>query len=271
MRTAVPVTVKITLQVAAGSTAITVHSDSADLLESVPTSHTDIDSELFSKLPVSSPGTGLSDAITLGVPGVVADSNGFFHPLGEHADTAFSVDNQPITDQQSKNYSNQLPLNIFQSIEVLSGALPAEYGEKTSLVVNAITRSGLGMTRPTGSFSAQYGSFGTLGQNFTLGVGGTKWGNFAALNSSRSGRYLDAPEFATLHDVGNNQKIFDRFDAQPGAYDSLHLNLYLARSWFQIPNTWDQQFAGQDQRQLVRTWNVAPGWYTCSAPPLRLR
>ena len=260
VRTAVPVTVKITLQVAAGSTAITVHSDSADLLESVPTSHTDIDSELFSKLPVSSPGTGLSDAITLGAPGVVADSNGFFHPLGEHADTAFSVDNQPITDQQSKNYSNQLPLNIFQSIEVLSGALPAEYGEKTSLVVNAITRSGLGMARPTGSFSAQYGSFGTLGQNFTLGVGGTKWGNFAALNSSRSGRYLDAPEFATLHDVGNNQKIFDRFDAQPGAYDSLHLNLYLARSWFQIPNTWDQQFAGQDQRQLVRTWNVAPGW-----------
>ena len=40
----------------------------------------------------------------------------------------------------------------------------------------------------------------------------------------------------------------------------MHLNVFLARTWFQIPNTWDQEFAGQDQRQKLLTWNVSPGW-----------
>jgi len=44
-------------------------------------------------------------------PGVVADSNGLFHGLGDHAENSFSVDGQPITDQQSKVFSNQIPLD----------------------------------------------------------------------------------------------------------------------------------------------------------------
>lgn len=260
VRSAIPVKISVKLTVAAEATSVEVHSDTGDLLENVPTDHTDLDRELFTKLPNRHTGSGLSDAITLGTPGVVADSNGFFHPLGEHADTSFSVDNQPITDQQSKNYSNQLPLNIFQSVEVLNGALAPEYGDKSSLVVNAITRSGMGLKRPSGSFSAQYGSFGTPGEAFSLGFGGDKWGNFVAFNVSRSGRYLDSPEFAPLHDTGNDEKFFDRVDFQPATFDTLHLNLFLARSWYQIPNTYDQQASGQDQRQLVRSLNVAPGW-----------
>ena len=47
---------------------------------------------------------------------VAADSNGFFHPLGDHAQTSFSIDGQPISDQQSKNFSTQIPLNALQSI-----------------------------------------------------------------------------------------------------------------------------------------------------------
>ena len=74
---------------------------------------------------------------------VVADSNGFFHPLGDHAQTSFSIDGQPISDQQSKIFSTQIPLNAISSMELITGAPAAEYGDKTSLVVNAVTESGL--------------------------------------------------------------------------------------------------------------------------------
>src|SRR5260370_17440517 len=74
---------------------------------------------------------------------VAADSNGFFHPLGDHAQTSFSIDGQPISDQQSKQFSTQIPLNAIQSMELITGAPPAEFGDKTSLIVNAVTRSGL--------------------------------------------------------------------------------------------------------------------------------
>ena len=64
--------------------------------------------------------------------------------LGDHAENSFSLDGQPITDQQSKVFSNQIPLDAVQSMAVIAGAPPAEYGGKTSLVIDVTTRSGNG-------------------------------------------------------------------------------------------------------------------------------
>ena len=266
VRAAVPVNLKVTLLLATTRTEVEVHSDAGDLVESVPTAHVDIDRELFARLPQQTPGAGISDVITMAAPGVAADSNGMFHPAGDHAETGYSIDNQPITDQQSKQFSNQMPLNIIQSFEVIQGAAPAEYGDKASLVVNAVTRSGLGAAKPFGDIHTSYGSFGTPAVNGSLGWGGKRYGEFMAFNGTRSGRYLDTPEFTPLHAVGNNQQFFNRFDLQPDQSDSIHLNLFLARTWFQIPNTWDQQYAGQDQRQKLLSYNIAPGWVHSFSP-----
>ena len=270
VRSTVPVTLNVTLSIATETTTVEVHSNISDVLENIPTAHTDVDANLIAKLPQQSVGQGLSDALTLAVPGIVQDSNGFFHPLGDHAETQFSVDNQPIADQQNKQATNQLPLNAIQSFEAISGAPPAEFGGKANLVVNTVTKSALGIPRAFGSFSTSYGSFGTYGEEFTLGVGNNRIGNFIAANSSRSGRYLDSPEFSALHDVGNNEVIFDRLDFQASQNDTVHLNLFAARSWFQVPNTYDQQFAGQDQRQQVSSFNIAPGWVHLFGPTLIL-
>ncbi|MGE5647242.1 MAG: TonB-dependent receptor [Acidobacteriota bacterium] len=256
VRSSVPVRLKVALAIAGGATSVTVEAAGPNLLENVPYAHNDVDNSVYSKLPTT--GSGLSDAITFSSPGVVADSNGFFHPLGDHAQTSFSIDGQPISDQQSKGFSTQIPLNALQSMELITGAPGAEFGDKTSLVVNATTRSGLGLKKPTGSFVAQYGSFGTVAEEATLGLGGPKFGNFLTVNAQRSGRFLDSPEFHPMHDIGNSQTIFDHIDYQPTGKDVLHLNIFAARNWFQIPDTYDQP--NQDQRQRVRTLNLAPGY-----------
>jgi len=267
VRTAVPINLKIALTISNTAETVTVTGGStSEMLENVPTAHTDVDQSLISRLPVRSPGNGLSDVITLAAPGVVADSNGFFHPLGDHAQTSYSIDGQPVSDQQSKSFSTQLPPNAVQSLEIITGATPAEYGDKTSLVVNATTKSGLNQQRPTGSYSTSYGSFGTVTQDFTLAYGGPKWGNFVAFNFERSGRFLDTPEFQVLHDKGQSANIFDRIDYSPTSQDTFHLNLFLARNSFQIPNQFDQQATGQDQRQIVRSINIAPGYVHVFSP-----
>jgi hypothetical protein len=259
VRTSVPMTINVILQVGASESSVTVMADAGDLVESVPTAHTDVDEKQFKQLPVTSTASGLSDVIVMSAPGIVGDSNGMFHPMGDHAQTSYMVDNQPISDQQSKQFSTQLPENAVQSLEIIEGAPLAEYGDKTSLVVNTVTKSGLGQ-KPFGSFSSYLGSFGTYGEDATFGFGNQKGGNFLAANSSRTGRFLDSPEFAPNHDVGNAIQLFDRVDYQPDPNDTLHLNLGFARNWFQIPNTYDQEFAGQDQRQRVLSWNIAPGY-----------
>ncbi len=130
VRSVVPVTLNISLKVATSET-VTVEAGGADLLENDPTFHTDVDRSLFDKLPLESQSSSLSSLVTLASPGIAADSNGLFHGMGDHAENSFSLDDQPITDQQSKVFSNQIPLDAVQSLEVISGAPKAEYGEKT--------------------------------------------------------------------------------------------------------------------------------------------
>ncbi|MGH9613463.1 MAG: carboxypeptidase regulatory-like domain-containing protein, partial [Bryobacteraceae bacterium] len=258
VRSAVPVTLTISLTLAGATTTVKVEAGGETLVENEPSAHTDMDRQLFSKMPSISAGSGLSDIITMSVGNIAADSNGFFHPQGDHAQTSFSIDGQPVSDQQSKLFSTQLPPNAVQSMELITGAPNAEYGDKTSLVVNATTRSGLGSGMPFGSFVPYWQSFGGYGEDGDIGFGTPKLGNFLAFNTVRSGRFLDSPEFLPIHDIGTNGTLFDRIDWQPNGKDFFHLNLFGARNWFQIPNTYDQP--NQDQRQRVLSFNIAPGY-----------
>ncbi|MGB8065180.1 MAG: TonB-dependent receptor [Candidatus Sulfotelmatobacter sp.] len=286
-RSTVPVTIAIKLQVASSTTEVTVAANAADLIENDPTFHTDVDRDLFNKIPLESSSSSLSSEVTLATPGIAADSNGLFHGLGDHAENSFSVDGQPITDQQSKVFSNQIPLASVQSMEVISGAPPAEYGGKTSVVIVATTRSGQGVNPPHGSVTASYGSFGSTNVAAELAYGGKNWGNFISANGLNTGRFLDPPEFTVLHDKGNEENVFDRVDYQITTNDSIHLNFGYSRSWFQNPNSLDAENATPwsgldgvlpqmaafhgvgpngsvvgpaDQRSQIGTFNIAPSW-----------
>jgi Carboxypeptidase regulatory-like domain/TonB-dependent Receptor Plug Domain len=280
-RSSVPINVSVKLEVAGSTTAVTVEAEGGDLVENDPTFHTDVDRALFDKLPLESQSSSVSSLVTLSTPGISADSNGLFHGLGDHAENSFSVDGQPITDQQSKIFSNQIPLDAIQSMEVIAGAPPAEYGDKTSVVINVTTQSGQGVTTPHGSLTTSYGSFGTANVDFDLAYGGQNWGNFISASGLNSGRFLDPPEFIVMHDKGNEENLFDRVDYQLSTADSIHLNLGYTRSWFQTPNTFDSQNAtpwngvvvnnggrdrngnvvgAADQRSQIKTFNIAPSW-----------
>jgi hypothetical protein len=274
VRSTVPTKMTIDLKVGSGpSTSVTVQAQGEDLVENDPSFHTDVDTALTERLPLESQSSAVSSLVTLASPGVVADSNGLFHGLGDHAENSFSVDGQPITDQQSKVFSNQIPLDSIQSLEAVSGGPPAEYGDKTSLIIKVTTRSGLGVTKPTGSIFASYGSFGTVSGGFRLAYGGPKWGNFIAANGLNTSRFLDPPELHAIHDKGNQQNLFDRVDYQITGADTIHTNFQYTRSWFQTPNTIDSQNIGvtspinpnqlvgpADQRAQINTFNIAPVW-----------
>ena len=277
VRSVLPVTLNIKMKLQSSETVTVEATGAEDLLENDPVAHTDVDRKLFETVPLASVSSSLSSLVTNVAPGVAADSNGLFHGLGDHAENSFSLDGQPITDQQSKVFSNQVPTDSVQSLEVIEGAPPAEYGGKTSLIINVTTRSGQGVTTPHGSIRSSYGTFGTSNLGFDLAYGGQKWGNFISANGLRSGRFLDPPEFSVMHDKGNEENFFDRVDYQFSKTDSVHINFAYTRSWFQNPNSFDQQFhdvngtvltnpvTGEplgfaDQVSQIKTFNIAPTW-----------
>jgi len=193
VRSAVPIQVKVALAVAGAKASVTVEAAGADILEVDPSAHIDVDRSLFSKLPASDPGAGLSQAIVFSTGGVAADANGFFHPLGDHAQVSFVIDGQPISDQQSKVFSTQLPTSAIQGMELTTGAPDSEFGDKTSLVAQITTRTGLGAPHLFGNVDTSYGSFGTVSGGVALGFGSAKAGNLLAVDGTRSGRFLDTP------------------------------------------------------------------------------
>ena len=278
---AVATHLKLTLQVGSATQTVTVESQ-GPMVEDDPDFHVDIDRDLFNKVPLESQSSGLSALVTETSPGVAADSNGLFHGLGDHASNSFSINGEPITDQQSKVFSNQLPTNAVQSLEVIDGAPPAQYGGKTSLVIVATTRSGQGVTTPTGNIYGSYGSFGSATGGLDLSYGGKNWGNFIEMDGLNTGRFLDPPEFTVFHDKGNEQNVFDRIDYSFNSANSIHLDLNYSRSWFQTPNAYDNvnvmnvlnggtasgggaspsptlvNVGDADQRSKIGTYNIAP-------------
>jgi hypothetical protein len=284
----VPIALNVTLQIASASTVIDVTTTSGDLVEADPVGHTDVDRDLFAKIPLESISSSVSSLVTLSSPGVSADSNGMFHGMGDHASNSFSVDGQSITDQTSKTFSNQIPMDSVQSLEVIPGAPPAEFGGKTSLVIVATTRSGLGESAPTGDLTVSYGSFGSSNVGLNLATGSAKFGNFLSLSVMDTGRFLDPPEFHAIHDHGNEESLFDRIDLQFSNANSARLNLGYTRSWFQTPNSYDSQYATQwpiaqfvgavptgpnglpvgpaDQRAQIQTINLAPSYTHVISP-----
>ncbi len=273
----VTVTLKNSLSVGPATTTVTVSGE--DLIENTPNFHTDVDRGMFQKVPLESQSSSLSSLVTLTTPGVSADSNGLFHGMGDHASNSFSIDGQSITDQQSKVFSNQIPSDAIQSIEVFEGAPPAEYGDKTSLVIVATTRSGQGITTPTGSITSSYGSFGSASGSIDLSYGGKTWGNFVEIDGLNTGRFLDPPEFTVFHDKGNEENFFDHADYSLTPVDSLHLDLNYSRSWFQTPNAFDnlnvqnvvpgtgttadpvfESVGNTDQRSKIGTFNIYPSY-----------
>ena len=67
VRSTVPVSLSIKLQVRGSAESVTVEANGADLLENTPTFHTDVDRGLFDKLPLESQSSSLRAATTAAI------------------------------------------------------------------------------------------------------------------------------------------------------------------------------------------------------------
>ncbi len=94
-----------------------------------------------------------------------------------------------------------------------------------------------------------------------------------------SSRFLDPPEFAVIHDKGNEENVFDRVDYNFDQANSVHLDLNYSRSWFQTPNAYDNigvenvtafgtsasptfsNVGDTDQHSKIGTFNISPTLY----------
>ncbi len=106
------------------------------------------------------------------------------------------IDGQPIGDQVGITFSNSLNPGVAEGIEIVTGGIPAEYGEKANGVINLTTRSGLGTNGVKGDVSVGRGAASRQASaSVAAGGGDSRFGWFASVDGSRSDRFLDPVSF----------------------------------------------------------------------------
>jgi outer membrane receptor protein involved in Fe transport len=251
LESTIPTTTDLTLTVAGASANVTVTSEGDAVLETDRTaSDTDISQTLLERPAGASSANAISN-IVASTPGFVTDDNGRMHPRGSESQVQYVVDGVPVTDNLSSVFSTSLDARTLRTVEVLTGGIPAEFGDKLAGVINVNTRSGL-ETPTQGGLSFSGGSFSTgeIAADFSTHT--KKFGFLTNLSATTSQRFLDPPTLDNFHNFGRTGKGFFRLDYQFNSNDNIHGTFTFGGSNFQVPNRLLQEIAGQDQRQRLR-------------------
>jgi outer membrane receptor protein involved in Fe transport len=250
VETAIPTSVDFALSVAAANETVTV-TENASLVEADKTaSDTNISQTLLERPLGAVPSRGI-EAIVASAPGFAPDDNGRLHPRGSESQVQYVVDGVPITDNLSAIFATSLDARTLRTVEVLTGGISAEFGDKLGGVVNVNTRSGR-ETPTQGSVSFSGGSFSTgeVGVNFSTRT--DKLGLLTNLTATTSQRFLDPPTIENFHNFGRTGKGFLRLDYQLTPNDTLRATFLAGGTNFQVANRFEQELAGQDQKQRLR-------------------
>lgn len=261
LRSNVPVELEIQLRVADQVVQIDVTGSTETLIDPESTgTRTEINAASFEKIPNSPAARGL-EGVLLSMPGFAANANGAIHPRGAHNQMTFVVDGMPISDQLTGAFANAVDPSIVESLDLYTGNIPAEFGNKVSGVAVVTTRTGLNSSRKfQGSHQVAFGQFDSLTSQtqFTGGTG--RIGYFASFNAMKSNRFLDSVSLDNLHNGGNLQRAYTRLDYQATPRDILRFGMMSGRSSFQLANLRSQHANLQNQRQSLEDISVSAAW-----------
>ena len=191
------------------------------------------DAKELQQLPLGT-ATPLNQVI-LQAPGVVQDSYGQLHVRGDHGNLQYRI-NGVVIPEAISGFGQSLDTRFASDINVLTGAIPAQYGYRTAGVVDIHTKGG-GFENG-GQVDYLGGSQGH--EEPSMQVHGSKdgFGYFLTGSSLRSDLGIEnpAPARDAIHDRTTQQKGFGYFSWVPDDRSRVSLILGSADSKFQIPD-----------------------------------
>jgi opacity protein-like surface antigen len=178
----------------------------------------------------------LSDLV-LQFPGVYQDStsSGDFHVRNEHANVQYRINGILLPDGVS-GFSQILETSFIGSMRLITGALPAQYGLRTTGIIDITTKSGTALSG--GSVSLYGGSRDTISPSFQYGgvEGNTEY--FVTGRYFSTGLGLENPTAAlnAIHDFSQQGRLFSYTSTLLDPTARLVTIAGFAETRYQIPN-----------------------------------
>lgn len=187
---------------------------------------------------VSQGGNAPMSEIILRAPGVVQDNeaSGNLHVRGEHANLQYRI-NGVLLPEGISGFGLELSPHFIESMQLVTGALPAEYGFRTAGVVDITTKSGA--FENGGNVEMYGGSYNTINPSFEAGGSQGNFNYFVDGSYDNNDLGIENPTSSqtAIHDNTYQYKSFSYFSYVLD--DTSRVNVMLSASYanFEIPNT----------------------------------
>ncbi len=173
--------------------------------------------------------------LLLQAPGVAQDSFGQIHVRGDHNEVQFRLDGVQLPEGLTV-FGQALETRFAHSLSLITGALPAEFGDDTAAVIDITTKTGI--TDPGGEVSIYGGARDYFQPSFQYGAHAGAFDIFATgdLLHSRVGIENPTSHFNPVHDLSNQTHGLVHLSAIVDPTTRVSLLAGASNEFYQIPN-----------------------------------
>jgi outer membrane cobalamin receptor len=180
--------------------------------------------------------------VILQAPGVSQDSFGQLHVRDDHNGLQYRL-NGVILPEGLSVFGQALSPRLADSVKLITGALPAQYGLRTAGIIDIRTKTGIANG---GEASLYGGSQGTFEPSVEYGGGAGALSGFGSLSYTRNDRGVESPDGSAtpIHDKTEGFNGFAYLEDILDPDSRVSLILGSSSQHFQIPDRTGQQTLG---------------------------
>lgn len=197
-------------------------------------------------------------------PGATLSHDNFVHVRGNEVSLQEFINGVSFLENPQEQFSPGVDPDLFETIEMVSGMFPAEYGNRFGGVVDATTRSGFNLN---GHGSLSLGAATYKSHDVTAEYGGThgRFGYYFFGSGLTSDWYLNPPEPRQFHDFGFGGRGGMQLDYRLSK-DSFGLFVSGGGTNFELPNLEEDQEEGRNALRRLRSQTAIASWQHSFSP-----
>ncbi len=176
------------------------------------------------------------NTLLLNTPSMAEDSLGQLHLRGEHANLQYRI-NDVLLPEGLTGFGNELDTRFVNSVSVLTGVLPAQYGFRTAGIVDIHTKSGA--FDQGGEAGIYGGSFDTIKPSLELGGSSGDFNYYVEGTFNHNDLGIENPTSSAtaIHDTTDQYKGFTYLSYVLDSTSRLSFMGSASSADYQLPNT----------------------------------
>jgi outer membrane receptor protein involved in Fe transport len=262
----IPVTVHLRLAVAGANETVTIASEQNLVASTSSSTETRVDESFIRRFQSGATRSSRLQRLVATTPGWRLENDGLLHIRGVDDGILYIIDGIPVTDRLDVASASPYDTEMIRSFNVITGNIPAEFGGRSGAVVAVQSKSGIG-SQLTGGFGVGAGNLRTGEAAASLGGSfGRRFGFFVNASGNRADRFLDPVDERNFNNHGGALKFNFRGDWRPTLNDLVLFTVSANGTDFHITNDFEQELAGQRQRQELRDNSQAVRWERVWSP-----